>query len=165
VLENLSLRSAVEFAVKTEEIGAAQYDRLAKQFAEDVELRELFSTLASDERMHEGQFRAHLSKLPPEPLESVQYEKADYLRAMSISEMFHGERFRRAAETIGSREDALELSLGLEKSTLLYYQAMREVLGASDVLQAIIAAEKEHVVRVARYLIAGGRVRGLSDPY
>jgi rubrerythrin len=165
MLENLTLRSAVEFAVKTEEMGAALYERLTKRFPEDQELRELFSTLARDERMHEGQFRAHLGQLPPEKTEGVQYERADYLRAMSISEIFHGERFHQAAEAITSREDALELCLSLEKSTLLYYEAMKEVLGGSEVLQAIIAAEKEHVVKVARYLITGAKMRGLSDPY
>ena len=165
MLENLTLRNAVEFAVKTEEIGAALYDRLVKRFTEDPELKELFSALARDERIHESQFRAQLNKLPPEKAGSVQFEKADYLRAMSISDVFHGDRFRQAAEAITSREDALELCLSLEKSTLLYYQAMKEVLGPSDALQAIIAAEKEHVVKVARYLITGAKMRGLSDQY
>jgi rubrerythrin len=48
----------VAFAVKTEELGAELYQELARKFAADVELRELFEQLGRDEVDHAQQIRA-----------------------------------------------------------------------------------------------------------
>jgi hypothetical protein len=42
---------------------------------------------------------------------------------------------------------------------------MRDTLGRSEGLDAIIEAEKRHLVQVMRYLVSGAKLRGLSDPW
>ena len=67
MLEELTVRKAVEFAVKTEELGNIFYTRLAKKFSEDTEISEIFSTLAKDELAHRKQFNELLEKVPEDP--------------------------------------------------------------------------------------------------
>ncbi|MHC4225652.1 MAG: ferritin family protein, partial [Planctomycetota bacterium] len=46
-------RQAIEFAVKTEELGQKFYQQLARKFSDQAELKEMFELLAKDEIMHE----------------------------------------------------------------------------------------------------------------
>jgi rubrerythrin len=84
---------------------------------------------------------------------------------MSMSEVFDAGALAKRVDGIRSREDALERALHLEKSTLAYYQAMREVLGADEVLDALIAVEKKHVVKVMQLMMTGAKFRGLADAF
>lgn len=162
MLEHLNPKMAVEFAIKTEELGAQGYEKLARRFKEDAELAEIFSVLAREEVAHAQAFKALLKKVP-DTAESSGDEKFQYLRAMSISEFFSSTRGVFAdPDAIKSREDALQRALGLEKATLQYYQAMREVLDDSEVLDPIIAAEKRHVLNIMRYLMTEAQVRQIS---
>ena len=54
---------------------------------------------------------------------------------------------------------------GLEKATLHYYQAMREVLGENDILEAVIKAEKAHLMKVMQYIVTDAKFTGLSETW
>jgi rubrerythrin len=165
VIENLTLRQAVQFAVKTEELGATFYRRLATHFASDKELNQVFALLAKDEDTHQAQFKALLETVPAGE-EALQYEQEQYLRAMATAEIFSGDSgLFKNVDAVESTADALEKALHLEKATLTYYLAMRDVLPESRVLDTIIASEKRHVVQVMRYLVTGAKMRGLSDTF
>ena len=43
--------------------------------------------------------------------------------------------------------------------------ALREALGPSEVLDTIIRTEREHMVRVMKYLVTGAQMRGLIEDY
>lgn len=160
MLDRLTAKTAVKFAIKTEEIGAKVYTKLAKRFGDDEELKELFEQLARDEVSHGESFRKLLTQVPEEE-SSAGEEQLQYLRAMSISEFFAGEGGLAARGEVKTREDALDRAFGLEKATLGFYEAIRDVMGDSDALQAIIAAEKRHVVSIMRFMITGAKVRGM----
>jgi len=165
--ESLTAAKCVEFAMKTEEIGADLYRALARKFAADLELRELFEGLSQDELQHGELFRALHDRLVPRfPGKTVPAEQRDYLRAMAMDEIFSGDKGLAAnVEAIKSRDDALERALHLEKATLAYYQAVREVLGPEETLDALIAVEKRHVVKVMQLLLTGAKFRGLADSF
>lgn len=163
VLDELTLKRAIEFAVQTEEIGAKVYTKLADKFANDKELNEIFSVLARDEEAHRRRFELILEKVPEEN-QGVGEERWQYLRAMSISEFFGGKKgLANAASDVKDREDALTWALGLEKATLQYYEAMRDVLGDKEALDQIIQAEKSHVMTVMKYLFTEAKVRGVPE--
>jgi rubrerythrin len=165
VIEDLTLRKAVQFAVKTEELGAAFYRRLATHFASDKEVNQVFALFAKDEDTHLAQFKALLDTVPAGE-DALQYEQEQYLRAMATAEIFSGDSgLFKNVDAIGSVADAMEKALHLEKATVTYYIAMRDVLPESKVLDTIIASEKHHVVQVMRYLITGAKMRGLSDTF
>lgn len=163
---NLTPERCVAFAIETEEIGAQMYRDLAARFASDRELRELFEGLSADEVEHEGRFRALRDRLPPgERGRAISKEDAEYLRAMSMSEVFDTEALAKRVEGIRTREDALERALHLEKATLAYYQALRETLGPNEVLDTLIAVERKHVVKVMQLMFTGAKFRGLADAF
>ena len=83
-------RKAIEFAIKTEELGTKFYQQLALKFSDQPELKEMFDLLATDEIMHERQFRKLLEQTPPDEGVSTGPE-FQYLRAMSLSQFFMGQ--------------------------------------------------------------------------
>jgi rubrerythrin len=166
MIEDLNLRKAVEFAVTTEKHGAAFYDRLAEKFGDNEELKEVFTVLARDEEIHQLQFQRLLEKLPPDEAGELGEADREYLRALSVAEIFYGNNDAlNQVDEMETVEDGLERALGLERATLLYYHAMREVLGESDVLDSIIATEKAHMTRVMKYMMTGAKMRGLLEDY
>ncbi len=165
MIENPTLEKAVEFAITTEALGQKFYRRLADVHGSDDELRDLFNKLARDEELHETQLRRMQQELPAgsDPLSD---ENAEYLRAISTAEIFYGNNDPlAAADAVGDRNDALQLAHNLEKSTLLYYHAMREVIGPSTTLDGIIAMEKRHLSQVIKYMVTGAKMRGLADDW
>ena len=167
MLEDVTVRKAVEFAVKTEEVGNVFYSKMARKFEEkDKEISEIFSILAKDEAAHRNQFRDLLDKVPEDPEVSNKAERLALLKIMSRSEFFMGEDgIYRALDEIETRDDALERAVRLEKDTLGYFQALKDVLGDNDILNAIIQIEKGHLVKLMEYMITGAKMRGLGDKF
>lgn len=165
MIRDVTAESCVAFAIETERIGAELYDGLARKFAADVELRESFENLGRDEVRHGEQIRALGERLAPRFRDRpASAEEQDYLRAMSVSDVFSGPGgLAGDLGSIQSREDALRRALHLEKSTLAYYKAVRDVVGPEEVLDSLIAMERKHVVKVMALLVAETMMRGLAD--
>jgi rubrerythrin len=166
MLEDISMKSCMEFAVVTEENGAKFYGRLAKKFAEKQEIAKLFELLGKDEEVHKQQFSELLKHVPPEAGETSAPEKSQYVRAMSIGEFFS--RYEGPfvdIDKIEKRDDALEKALGFEKATLGFYQSVREVLGENPTLSEVIETEKSHITRLMKVLITGEKFRSLQDKW
>ena len=160
-----TVRNAVEFAITTEQLGAKAYQRLARKFKDDPELQQVFAQLAEDEVEHEKQFSA-LRELVPKQDPKQYAEKWGILRAMSISNFFARDRvFGKQLEDIKTPTDALECALEMEKATLGYYQAFDEILGGNEIVQSLIAAEKNHVLVVMRCMISESKFRGSADKW
>jgi rubrerythrin len=167
MIENVTAAKCLEFAIKAEEVGAELYQALARRFAADAELRGLFEALGRDELQHGELFRGlhqrAASRAAAAPLSS---EQQDYLRAMALSEVFAGKKgIAENLDGIATRDDALERALNLEKATLAYYQAVRDVIGADEALDMLISVEKRHVVLVMQLLLTGAKFRGLADSF
>ncbi len=155
----------VDFAIKTEELGAQMYRDLAARFPSDAELRELFTSLANDEVEHGERFRALHDRVGSRKRDPISAEQGEYLRAMSMSDVFDTEGLAKRVDGIRTREDALERALHLEKATLAYYQAMRETFGQDEILDALIAVEKRHVIKVMHLMLTGEKFRGFADAF
>jgi rubrerythrin len=152
-IEGPSLRQAVDFAITTEQLGARSYRRLARNLEKNNDVAKLFLRLAQDEERHEAEFRALMETVPDRDVERDYPETYGFLRAMSISEFFSPRSgLTRDVDEIQSRSDALRRAIELEKATLGYYQALREVMGGSEALDGIIQAEREHLLSVTRML-------------
>jgi len=166
MIEDVSLRSCVEFSVATEEMGAKYYDRLARKFAANQEVANLFQLLGKDEAVHKSQFQELLNHLPEEAGVSNAPEKIGYVRAMTISEFFSRSQGPFAdIDKITNLDDALEKAFGFEKATLGFYQAVRDLIGGNPVLNQIIEAEKSHIDRLMKIIITGGKFRSLQDDW
>ena len=161
--DEMTPRQAIEFAVKTEELGTKFYQQLALRFSEHPELKELFELLGKDEVVHEHVFRKLLEQIPPDEGISTGPE-FQYLRAMSLSQFFMGKKgLKKKYKKIKGKGEAMRIVFELEKATLQYYQALKEVLGESDALQEIIATEKAHVMKAMQYVITEAKFRGRAE--
>ena len=142
-------RKAIEFAVKTEEAGAIFYRKMAKRFSGDKEIHDAFIQLAKDEDSHKAQFERFMEHLPEEFAYKSQRERLAVLRATSMSEFFLGEdSIFRNLDDIKTRTHALNRALRLETDTLSYYQALKDVLGEDETINAMIQAERNHIAQI-----------------
>jgi rubrerythrin len=160
--ENLTLRESIQLAVTTEQLGRDFYLKMAEKFSSENEISGVFSRLAEDERVHEGQFRKLLDSVPQETVSGERDERYEFLKATAISEFFRQEYFSKAGE-ISTGVEALGKALAFEKATLQYYRAIREVLGKSEQLDAIIEAERNHVLSLVRIIPTEAVFRGMRD--
>jgi rubrerythrin len=165
MIEDMTLKGCMEFAVATEELGSKVYTRLAEKFGNNKDIAELFSRLAADELVHKKQFSALLEKAPEEEGVSGSPEKREYLKAMSLSEFFSHHRGPfKDVEKIQDRSDALQKALDFEKATLGFYKAVEDFHGKKDLLTQVIETEKAHVVVLMKaLLVEGAEFRGLQD--
>jgi len=161
--KEISLRSALELAVATEERGGKYYVEMAEKFAGEKPVAEIFTKLAKDEANHEAQFKTLLSQVEGAGGKAKDDESYHLVRAAALSRFF--DKDQKATDDIQSPRDALAQALDLEKSTLFYYQSIKDAIGGSPELDALIAAEKGHVVALTRVIISDAKFRGLSDPW
>lgn len=165
-MEEITLKSCIEFAVATEETGAKFYKILAGKFADNKEIADLFKLLANDEMVHRKQFADLLEQVPQEANVSGAPEKSEYVRAMSISEFFsHRHGPFKDVDAIDNRDEALEKAFGFEKATLGFYQAVQDVLGNNPTLSEVIEAEKSHITKLMKAMITGEKFRSLQDKW
>jgi rubrerythrin len=165
MIEDMTLKGCMEFAVATEELGDKIYTRLAAKFGDHKDIAGLFSRLAEDERVHKRQFSELLKKAPIEEGVSDSPEKREYLKAMSISEFFSHHRgpFQNI-EKIQDRNDALQKALEFEKATLGFYRAVEDVMGKRELLTEVIETERNHVIVLLKaLLVEGSEFRSLQD--
>ena len=167
MIEDITLRGCMEFAVATEELGVRFYTRAAAAFPDNEEVRKIFTQLAKDEEAHKGRFSALLKSTPSEVGVSSSPEKIGYLRAMSISEFFsHREGPFVDIKNIKDRDEALKTALEFEKATLNFYKAVEDHVGQVEPLTDVIEAEKGHVNTLLRaLLVEGSKFRSLQDPW
>ena len=142
-----TLPSLVELAITTEQLGARFYRRLAGSFEDRAELAALFEQLAREEEDHENEFtflRQFAGQPGPNDSASLRF-----LRAMAWSQYFtlRWGPFENV-DAISDELDALKMALDFEKGTLAFYEAVRDALGASEIVDVLVAAERGHVLRI-----------------
>jgi rubrerythrin len=149
-----SLRTAVDFAIEMEKMGALFYKMLAAKFVHDQEIGAVFSALSEEEADHQQQFEALLKLVPVDAEVPTQADKA--VVQQQIADSFIGNS---TLDGIKTREDALDRALQLEKQTLNHYLGMRNLLGDSDVLATLIETERRHMRTLLGYKITGVEVQ------
>jgi rubrerythrin len=157
---DITLRQAIEHAVKTEQRGAAYYQRMAKTFADNQAVADVFTQLAKDEEEHGSEFSQLLSQVPGG--EETDSEALQMVQAAGLTGELDADNLDKP-EDITSPKDALLKALSFERSTLFYYQSLKEALGDSPQLQALISAEKSHVLVLMKVLVTDADFRGLGD--
>ncbi|MBN2320810.1 MAG: ferritin family protein [Acidobacteria bacterium] len=167
MIEDLTLKGCIEFAIATEEFGAENYSRLARKFGDIQDISQLFSRLSEDERVHKKQFSELLSGTGGSTANDKSPEMNDYLKGMSHSLFFSPYQGPfKDIDTIKDRDDALQKALEYEKATLGFYRAVEDVQGSNELLTKIIEAEKSHIIVIMKaLLVKGSKFRSLQDQW
>ncbi|MHB8846438.1 MAG: ferritin family protein [Nitrospirota bacterium] len=152
-MNNYNINEIIEMAVRTEILGYRFYTTMAKKFKKNAELADLFTTLASKEKVHEKTFsglKKMVAKSGPEPVEWD--EVTNYMRAFVESEFFLGRTKSLPSMTrIRSVKDAVKFALGFEKETLLYFMELRKIVKEKEVVDEVINEEKSHIMWLAAF--------------
>jgi len=136
----------INIAIGIEGRGIVFYDVMASS-TKDTAAREVFHYLADMERNHIQIFQAMLSEAdkyqPPQAGEYTAYLQALVDSAVFSDDLVTSEMATRAESDI----EALELAIGAEKDSILFYYEMRDIMPqrAQPTVNKIIAEEKSHL--------------------
>ncbi len=155
----ISIRSAIETAIKAEELGITFYSELSRQYGKNAELKQMFELLAKDEVEHKRQFNDMLKDYGESNFETTDLDD-EFLKCIDISKFFPGMDHIDPQMT---PEAVLIRAYTFEKESVLYYMGMRDIIGKSAHLDEIIRIEKIHATRLMRYLLEGSKFRGIID--
>jgi len=163
-LTDLTLRKALDLAATIEDKAAHRYEALARKFADDETVAEVFTQLAKDEAAHGSHFTDLIQGLPDEDALEDKEEALNLLRASAASEVLNPEGLSRT-DDIRSPADALHKALDLEKATLFFYQSLKDVLEEGTEVDHLIETEKRHVSTLMKVLVSDARFRSLDDTW
>ena len=142
----------INIAIANEHRGISFYDVMAKS-ADSAEARSIFESLVGMEREHikifEGMLGEAEKQLPPE---TGSFEYAGYLQALIDSAIFTDDMITSEMATQADSDiRALELGIGAEKDSILFYYQLRDLMPRQELplIDRIIAEEKGHLHQLA----------------
>ena len=143
-----SASELINIAIGIERRGIAFYDTMARS-TENAEARDVFQYLADMERTHIRIFQGMLGEADKyQPPESYAGEYAAYLQALVDSAVFTDDSITSEMATqLSSDIEAMELAIGAEKDSILFYYEMQEIMPhrAQPTVNKIITEEKSHL--------------------
>ena len=144
-------------AIKIEENGAAFYRRAAELQKSSPHFG-MLEALARMEDAHKKTFEEMKQTIPENFKAETSYDPFDevtmYLGAMA--DAHGGEGSPNVAARLTGKEsfsDIIDIALGLEKSSILYYLGLKDLVPerlGKEKIDAIIEEEKKHVVQLQR---------------
>jgi len=145
-----AVEELLDIAVGIEKNGVTYYESLA-QFTTDTELQSIYTGLASMEKHHITVFETMRAGLSGSgaivPLESEEEYDA-YLKALIDSSVFTNDTVaREMAQKASGPAEALQLAVGAEKDSILFYTEMRDLVPKREreAVEKIIKEERKHV--------------------
>ena len=146
----------VELAMQVEKSGEAFYRAVAAK-VEGQEARELFEYLAGQEVAHYQVFERLSQTIREAPFMTDEEWDLymDYLNGTVQSAFFEGtDKALALAETVTDAQHAIQMAIGFEKETLLFFYDLRDRIPEKDrpVLDKVVAEEKRHIRRLVARL-------------
>jgi rubrerythrin len=145
----------LDMAIQIEVQGREFYENCLNH-ATDASVRETLEFLANEERKHVEVFAGMKEGLEPYVLpESYSGEMQAYIDSFAKDQVFTSrKKALEHAESLRDAQQVIDLALSLEKRSILFYSAMKQVLRASEseVTDHIIAEEHAHIRRLLALL-------------
>ncbi len=160
-MKRITIKEVIEIAIRAEELGINFYSGLARKFTKRPDIKEMFELLAKDEVEHKRNFSGLASTLADGDVE-LNEDDMIYLKGVDISKHFN--QMDSLDDNLNPVE-VMNIVLEFEKESVLYYNHIRDMVGANDTIDSIIDKEKEHVRKVMQYLITDSKFRGLEDSW
>ncbi len=138
----------VNIAINIEKSGIAFYDIMTRS-TENPAARTVFKHLVDMERQHVQIFQGMLRQAEKfTPPDSYDQDYAGYLKTLVDNAVFTSEKATsELASRVSSDLEALELAIGAEKDSILFYYEMAELIPAQSraTVRKIINEEKSHL--------------------
>ena len=144
-------KEIIDMAVRIEENGLKFYTDAIKA-SESAAIRELFKVLADEEGQHIKTFLTLKKSLADDTagggFDPYADEASQYLKALADTEVFTSPSGgKKAAVRMHDANDVIEMAIGMEKDSLLFYYELQRMIREKDrhVLESLIGQEKEHL--------------------
>jgi rubrerythrin len=141
-------KEVLEMAIEIEKNGRSFYEFMAR-VGKEMEVRDMFTQLAAREQEHENTFRDVLKRLGGyRPSQAYAGEHYQYIRDLADSGVISGERVQAAlVKRPVTDVEAIELGIGFEKDSILFYAEMRGMVPRQDqeIIDIITSEEKKHL--------------------
>lgn len=160
-MQEITLKSIIETAIRAEELGINYYSELAKRFHKNAEIKEMFELLAKDEVLHKKQFNDLLSNLNDFNVAITELDKS-FMSGVDISKFFKG---MESVDNNAKPEEVLKNAFEFEKESVLFYSGLRDIIGENKELDEIIKLEKQHMTSLLKYIIDDAEFRGIQDSW
>ena len=144
----------VQIGIEIEKNGKDFYNGAAAVSKSD-KAKNIFKLLAVEEGNHIQVFQNILSTVEKyEPAEAYTEEYFAYLKALSEDHVFtkKGEGAR-IASGVKSDKEAIELAIGFEKDSILFYYEMKKLVlqDSHKAIDRLVAQEQEHLKRLTDF--------------
>ena len=143
---------AVELGIQIERNGKDFYEALAEQ-SKNLKVRESFSFLAKEEEKHIAAFQEILRKAEQyEPAQSYPGEYLAYMNALASDHIFtQKDKGKSTARGIKTDKEAVDMALGFEKDSIIFYEGMKRMVPAYDqkIIDELIIQEQAHVSKLS----------------
>ena len=148
----LSSTEIFGLAKEIEKSGQAYYQAIASTTG-SKDLKELFEHLAEQEVRHYRYFDRLSREYPELEVDAQEWEQTSaYIKATSDSRFFIGEdKALSLAKTVTDPIKAIDIAIGFEKDTLLFFYELLNVTPADgrEAAKAIVEEEKRHVLALS----------------
>jgi len=138
----------VELGIQIEKNGKDFYSTLVKQ-SKNQKAKETFKYLAGEEEKHIATFQKVLDSVHKyEPPETYPGEYFAYMNALASDYVFtQKEKGEEVAKRARSDKEAIDLGIGFEKDSILFYEGMRKVVPPYDhkIVDELIGQEQDHL--------------------
>lgn len=156
-----TLKQVIETAIHAEELGIKFYSEMAKKYADDEKLKNIFEILAKDEVEHKKQFQALAEENSQLPYDLTEEDKL-YFKGCDISKFFPS---LEESDIKLTPDQVLKNAFDFEKESVLFYTGIRYLIPMKDKLDIIIQKEKTHMTKIMHYIINNSEFRGIEDNF
>ncbi|NQT95722.1 MAG: ferritin family protein [Candidatus Omnitrophica bacterium] len=137
----------VEIGVEIEKNGHDFYNIMSDKL-KDPKVKDFFRFMAGEEEKHIHDFQSILGTVKTyEPYESYPQEYFAYLNTIASEYIFtKKDELQDKIKSIETEKEAIDVSLGLEKESILFYEEMKKALQEKEkaIIDKIIEQEKNH---------------------
>ncbi len=141
----------VEIGIQIEKNGGDFYNVLAEK-SRNRKASDLFKFLAGEEKKHIAIFKEILASVKRyEPQEAYPGEYFAYMNTLASEYVFtQKDKGREIAKKIKSDREALEMGIGFEKDSILFYIGIKEAVPEDEhrIIDELIIQEKEHLKKL-----------------
>lgn len=138
----------VEIGIQIEKNGRDFYNTLTKQ-SKNASAQKIFEYLAGEEKKHIVVFQKILDSAQKyEPAESYPGEYFAYMNALASEYVFtQKDKGKQIAQKIKSDNEAVDMGIGFEKGSIIFYEGMKKVVPQYDlrVVEQLIQQEQNHL--------------------
>ena len=142
---------AVEFGIQIEINGRDFYKTLVEK-SKNEKAKELFKFLEREEDGHIKKFRKILKSIQNyEPKEAYPEEYFSYMNSLASEYVFTKKgKGLEIANKVKTDKEALDLGIGFEKDSIVFYEGMKKIVPGSDgpILDKLIQEENNHLKKL-----------------